>query len=432
MSIAWNPSAVSFGEQNDSGAVGRILAQTLVFAAVIFNFVLCFINTNVVGITERVVISTEIILVGAAFGLVWNCSRMLYDILYFVTAYFFAVMTFRGAFDAKIVHDVLTPIVFFFVGSYFGTLRSADKLVTFLIFWALGAALFEWVALDTYLSYFNVLQYYVARGTETNLAGDVASGIFITDPSSGGSLFVNATRFQARTLLPFLGEHRVSGIFLEPVSVGNFGAIAFAWVLLRDYRRVWVFIAKILAILTILVLADARFGFYFCIFELAIYLLAPMIRPTTLFLAPFFAMISLAIYAGPDWREAFSNDIAGRFLHTGYALTTLDTLQLFGLRTSDIFGSNYAGDVGYGYVLVQIGLLGIAAIWALFAYAPVPDTNTWRFKNFVTFYLIFLLTISASLFSIKTAALLWFLYGTLHNPNRAALDSPSGTESMDA
>ena len=282
MSIAWDPSAVSFGEQNDSGAVGRILAQTLVFAAVIFNFVLCFINTNVVGITDRVVISTEIILVGAAFGLVWNCSRMLYDILYFVTVYFFAVMTFRGAFDAKIVHDVLTPIIFFFVGSYCGTLRSADKLVTFLIFLAFGVALFEWIALDTYLSYFNVLQYYVARGTETNLAGDIASGIFITDPSSGSSLFVNATRFQARTLLPFLGEHRVSGIFLEPVSVGNFGAIAFAWVLLRDYRRVWVFITKILAILTILVLADARFGFYFCIFELAIYLLAPMIRPTTL------------------------------------------------------------------------------------------------------------------------------------------------------
>ena len=163
----------------------------------------------------------------------------------------------------------------------------------------------------------------VLRGARdgNELAGDIASGIFITDPSSGSSLFVNATRFQARTLLPFLGEHRVSGIFLEPVSVGNFGAIAFAWVLLRDYRRVWVFITKILAILTILVLADARFGFYFCIFELAIYLLAPMIRPTTLFIAPFFAMISLAIYAGPDWREAFSNDIAGRFLHTGLVLS---------------------------------------------------------------------------------------------------------------
>ena len=429
MSVAWNPSADSIGEQTDSGTVGRILAPSLVFAAVIFNFALCFINTNVVDITDRVVISTEIILVGAAFGLVWNRSRRLYDILYFVTAYFFTVMTFRAAFDAKIVHDVLIPILFFFVGSYLGTLRSADKLVTLLIFLAFGAALFEWVALDTYLSYFNVLKYYVARGTETNLAGDIASGIFITDPSSGGSLFVNATRFQERTLLPFLGEHRVSGIFLEPVSVGNFGAIAFAWVLLRDYRRVWVFIAKILAILTILVLADARFGFYFCIFELAIYLLAPMIRPTTLFLAPFFAMISLAIYAGPEWRETFANDIAGRFLHAGYALTTLDTLQLFGLRTSDVFGGNYAGDVGYGYALVQIGLIGITAIWALFAYAPVPDTNTWRFKNFVTFYLIFLLAISASLFSIKTGALLWFLYGTLHNPSRAALDSPTVTDS---
>ena len=38
------------------------------------------------------------------------------------------------------------------------------------------------------------------------------------------------------------------------------------------------------------------------------------------------------------------------------------------------------------------------------------------------FIVVFLLTVSASLFTIKTAALLWFLYGTLNNPNRAAWD----------
>jgi putative polymerase len=87
------------------------------------------------------------------------------------------------------------------------------------------------------------------------------------------------------------------------------------------------------------------------------------------------------------------------------------------LRTSNIFEAGYSGDSGYGYVLVKIGLAGLLAIWALFVYAPVVDSNAWRFKNIIAFYVVFLLTISASLFSIKTAALLWFLYGTLNNPS---------------
>ena len=83
--------------------------------------------------------------------------------------------------------------------------------------------------------------------------------------------------------------------------------------------------------------------------------------------------------------------------------------------------SGYAGDAGYGYALVKVGLVGLAAIWALFIYAPVFDGDAWRFKNFVAFYIVFLLTVSASLFSIKTAALLWFLYGSVEQPRTRRL-----------
>ena len=66
-------------------------------------------------------------------------------------------------------------------------------------------------------------------------------------------------------------------------------------------------------------------------------------------------------------------------------------------------------------------------MWAWFIYAPVRDRDVWRFKIFVAFYFIILLNISASVFTIKTAALLWFLYGTLNNPNCAAWTGPSAT-----
>jgi putative polymerase len=425
VSVLWNPSIVSTNELVETQATQRTLAAVVVFAAVLFNFVLCFVNTTLFGVGVNVVIAAEIALIGIALSLIWYRGYALYTILLLLAAYFFAVMLIRSEFDPKIARDLLIPIVFFFLGRYLGSFRSADRLVTLLIFVALGFALFEWLALNTYLHYFDVIHYYQARGTEQTLEADTASGLYIQGGDSNAGLFINGTRFGERTLLPFLGEHRVSGIFMEPVSVGNFGSVAFAWVLLRDRSRIWIFVAKMLAIATILVLADARFGFYLCIFTVIIYLAAPIIRPAILFFAPFLAILALVAYAGAHGQETLDNSIAGRFLSAGYTLAVLDPLQILGFRISDLFLSGYAGDSGYGYALVKVGLVGLGAIWALFIYAPNPDGDTWRFKNFVAFYIVFLLTVSASLFSIKTAAPLWFLYGTLNNQNRAGrIDVP--------
>jgi len=391
------------------------LASVVVFGAVVFNMVLCFVNTKLLRVNVDVVVAAEIALIGMALGLIWYRAYSFYRILLLLTAYFFTVMVFRSSFDPKILRDFLIPIVFFFLGSYLGSFRSADRLVMLLIFLALGAALFEWLALNTYLHFFDVFHYYVERGTGTNLETDTA-GLIIQGTNSTAGLFTNATRFDERTLLPFLGSHRVSGIFLEPVSVGNFGAIAFAWVLLRDRTRVWHLVAKLLAIATILVLADARFGVYLCLFTLALYLVAPIIRPTMLFFAPFLMMIVLVMLAGANWLGTYNNTMTGRLLGGVGSLASLDPWQVLGLQVGQVYG-----DSGYGYALVNVGLLGLAAIWALFVYAPTLNNDAWRYKNFIVFYIVFLLSISASLFTIKTAALLWFLYGTLNNQEERQL-----------
>jgi putative polymerase len=416
MSTAWNSSAVSAAESNHARAVGRILAPLVVFAAALANFGLCFIDTNVFRVNPTVVILSEIVLIAIALSLIWYRGTVLYVFLLVLSVYFFSVMLVRSDFDPKIIRDLLIPFVFFLLGNYLGSVRSCDRLVAFLILLALGTALFEWLALDTYLRFFDVIRYYVARGTESHLEAD--SALLIRGADTAAGLYVNGTRFEERTLLPFLGSHRVSGIFLEPVSVGNFGAIAFAWVLLRDRGRVWPLVAKSFAIATILVLADARFGFYLCIFTLVLYLAAPMIRPTMLLFGPFLVMIGLVAYAGVHGQGAPSNELAGRLMHAADSLVELDSWQVFGLSISDVFIGGYTGDSGYGYMLVKVGLVGLTAIWTLFIYAPVFDRDAWRFKVFIAFYAVSLLSISASLFTIKTAALLWFLYGTLNNPER--------------
>ncbi len=422
MSVTWNPSAVSAIESTK--ATQRTLAPLIVCAAVLFNFALCFVDTKLFSISSRVVISCEIGVIATAFGLIWYRGTAFYVILSFLGVYLFTVMLTRYDFDPKLVRDLLIPITFYFLGSYLGSVSQCDKLVAFLIFLVLGVGLFECVALDTYLHYFDVIQYYVARadGHDANLQRGMSVGLSITSSDTGAGLYINSTRFEERTFLSFLGPHRVSGIFLEPISVGNFGATAFAWVLVRRRSGVWSLVGQLLAIAIILMLADARFGLYLCIITIVIYLLTPLIRPTVLFLAPFLWMVTLALYAAINPQGMVDNTIAGRFLGTGSSLLKFDLLQVLGLQATEALGlSGYQGDSGYEYVLTNIGLLGFAAIWALFVYSPPRDMDAWRFKNFTAFYAVLLLSISASIFSIKTAALLWFLYGTLNNQERFSI-----------
>jgi putative polymerase len=403
--IAWTPATGA----PYARAVETRLALIITFAAVLYNFVLCFMNTKLYGVSPTIVVTTEIVLIATAFGLIWSQSRTLYVILVLVAAYFYAVMMIRSEFDAKVLRDILIPIAFFFLGRHLGTVQSADRLVTILLIVAFGAALFEWGAVDSFLHYFDVSRYYISRGT---VAADerLFEGFF------------NSTRFDSRTLLPFLGDHRVSGIFLEAPSVGNFGAIVFAWILLRPHAW-WAFAAKTVAILALLVLADARFGLYFAAFTLPLYLFGRFVRPTMLFVAPFVVMIALVVYANLAGHDALNNDMGGRFLYAGRLLSGVEALQVFGLQASDIlagvrFASNPVNDSPYAYVLIEVGILGAAALWALFTFMPVVDKDARRFKLFVAFYYVLGLTVAGSVFTIKTAALLWFLYGTLNNQVR--------------
>lgn len=398
--------------------IAETFAAILTLTAVLYNCLLCLVNAEIHNINPAVVILTEIVLISSALCMVWPRSSTLNMILVVLAAYFYTIMMIRSQFDPKILRDVLIPIAFVFLGCHFGTLRLADRLVTILIIVALADALFEWLAPSIYLHYFDVARYYIERGTASQEEHQYY-GFY------GG--FFNSSRFENRTLFPILGDHRVSGIFLEAPSVGNFGGIVFAWILLRP-KRLWSFLLKTIAVMTIIVLADARFGLYFCVLAVVVYPFSRYVRPTMLFIAPFAAMLALVAYANAAGQQVFDNDMVGRFLYAGKILSKIDAGQVFGLQASAIstgasFASDPINDSAYTYVLAEVGLLGAAALWALFIYSPVADRTAWRFKTVVAFYYILILTIAASAFTIKTAGLLWFLYGTLNRREVSPLEA---------
>ena len=382
----------------------------ILIAALTFNAALCFINTTAFRVSDAAVIGCELVLVSAAFGLALGREAAPYIVLGVFLSYMAAIMAMRPLFDPKSVRDFLIPVAFYLLGRRQGALALADRAAVWSGVIVVALGLFEFAELDTYVKYFDIIKYYVARGTVA--PSDV--------PTGGSALFASGMRPDARAILPFLGPHRASSVFLEPVSTGDFGAILYLWALCRSGMR-----GRWLAFscgLGAIVLADARFGLNTCIVGTAVWFAAPRL-PRALFLAlPFAILSALAIYGFTTAQIDWSNDFSGRLLWTAQLITSLGDRAVWGLSPDKPF----LDDSGYAYTLNQIGLLGFAGFWMLFILAPERRREAWRFKACVATYICLLMLISDSLYSIKTAALLWFMLGSSDAaPNLRSETAPS-------
>ncbi|MBB4955436.1 putative polymerase [Agrobacterium vitis] len=372
------------------------IASFAVVGGLLLNLFLCFVNTRIMPVSDTHVMLGEMAMLGSAFLLAIDRRVGLYVTLTVFISYMLMIFALRGAVDLKALRDVFIPIGFYFMGRSVGNVRLADRLVIASALIVLFFALYEYLALESYLDYFNVLGYYIARGT-----------VSLQDSfGQTRGLFISGIRPEPRTLLPFLGAHRVSSVFLEPVSAGNFGVIIYAWALFRPTMP-WRLSVMALA-MTGIVLADARFGFFTC---LVITMLLPVYRliPKTVWLVlPFILLAVIAAYGMASGVEGGPNDASGRLKVTAAILNQLDLQVVLGSRTTDIF----TADSGIAYTLTNFGLFGFIGLWAAFVLSPMKDAKAWVFRSMIVVYLVLLMLISNSAYSIKTAALMWFLLGT--------------------
>ncbi|SEG79054.1 UDP-phosphate alpha N-acetylglucosaminyltransferase [Bosea lathyri] len=384
------------------------LTLALLVGALTFNTALCFVNTNVMGINDTMVMGSEVLLVTTALYLGLGRSAAPYVVLAVFISYAAMLMAMRPLLDPKAVRDFLIPIAFYMLGRSCRDPRLADRaaLTCGLIVVVFG--LFEFLALDVYVKYFNIIKYYVARGT-------VAPSDVKPDT---GALFASGIRPDSRTLLPFLGPHRASSVFLEPISTGNFGAIIYIWCLNRkEMSKRWLTMATGIGAI---ILSDSRFGANVCIVATIAWFFAPRTPRFVWLAAPFFVLVGLTIYGFTSAEVNWQNNFGGRLLWTARLLTSLSPSAVWGLSPDKPFLS----DSGYAYSLNQIGLIGVIGFWSLFIFTPERTPRAWRFKASVAAYICLLMLVSDSVYSIKTAALLWFMTGTSDAaPDDAAAES---------
>jgi putative polymerase len=380
------------------------ISAAIVFIALVFNFILCFINTNAIHINNITVIASEICLISWGMAIVIKGNQAFYATTIGFISFALFLSSVKGTLDMKSIRDILIPITFIFLGRHFGTVQIGDKLVQICVWTVLLVCLCEYFLLPQYIKIIDIRSYYIARGTVESAAVD----------TTGTGLFASGIRPEGRTLLPFLGAHRVSSIFLEPVSVGNFGAVVFAWTVLRNTSRPLSMALKLIPITTIFIFADARFGLMLSLMTFLIYPLAKHVGWIQLLLAPFVVLLLLATigFLNPD--APVDNGLGGRVLAAGQILAQLDFWEAMGF----VPVARFVADSGYTYTLTKFGLLGCVGLWGLFILRPVSDEQAWRYRLFTAFYIMSLLTISDSLYSIKTAALLWYLLGCLEGQHR--------------
>lgn len=375
----------------------RFCAISSVMGGLVFNFFLCFVNTRVMGIRDSHVMLMELAIIGTALLVAADRRAGFYLVLGVFTTYMIFLFALRGQNDLKALRDIFIPIVFFAMGSRLRDIRLADRLVVWSAAIVLAFACFEYFLLDLYLEWFNVLGYYISRGT-----------VSLTE-SFGATkgLFISGLRPEPRTILPFLGQHRVSSVFLEPVSMGNFGALIFAWALFRrGWSGRWLLFPAAIAMT---VFADARFGLFTCILMA---MMSPFYRiiPRTVWLVmPLLILSVIGAYGLLSGTHGGDNSLSGRLEATAAILSQLPVGVVAGVETTDGFNA----DSGMAYTLTKFGLVGFPALWALFVFQPLRSARAWDFHSMMILYLILIMVISNSFFSIKTAALMWFLTGTV-------------------
>lgn len=384
-----------------STADQRIILGVII-AAVVYQALLCLLNTLGIRTSAAFVGASEALIIMACVPLlVRRLSKGAIIFALFAGVHLCLASIISGQLNIKALRDLIIPLCFLWLGWNLGRPEFVDRILKYIIVIVLVMGFFELLLLDTYTQFFDIFSYYISTG---NLQP-------ITEYERESKLQLNGIRPEGigRTLLPaLLGSHRVSSVFLEPVSLGNFATMIAAWGLSRDSHEWRNSVFFVVSAIVLMVLSDSRFALLLVPLMLAMRLLLRGAGYYIALLAPFVAILMLLI-VGVFITDKIGDTFLGRLAISGWALLEFDVATLFGVAPPANFG-----DMGYAYALSRFSLPMCLALWFCFWLLPMPDERGIRFRAFVALYIALILSVSGtSLFAFKTAALLWFMTGNL-------------------
>jgi putative polymerase len=382
----------------------------LVLAAVTFNLALCFISTRGnLHISNTEVAGIEIMILAAGL---YFCRHLVSGqemrISGLVVLFLIGLKFINPALDLKILHDLGITYIFYELGML-TSVGQGGRVLWIVMAIVIAVAAFEVLLPIKFGMVFDVWSYYVDKGVITADTINYANTTSFISGARGGQ--------EARSFLPsILGAQRFSSVFLEPVSMGNFSVITFAWCLSTKSGD-WRWRALLVACAgACFVLADSRFAAA-CWVLMLLFRITPLHRSRfVIFCLPLLAMLALlvngSLHEMPGVVPAIVNDdFAGRLLFSGQLLNSWGFTQWLALAPSAV----YTSDTGYAYVINNLGLPLAILLLGGFAFHKPATPEGLAMKAMITIYMATSLCIGANMFTIKTAALCWFLYGAANS-----------------
>jgi hypothetical protein len=407
-------------ERPASLGLGAIL---IVLGAVLYNTILAFLKARGLPVTLPMVIITELLVLAAAALALFRSGFHRADM---PALLLFAFFLFNAVLVSLVNEEVVIEMarnaaiigIFFMIGY-----RTSEKALarTFAI---IAGLMFVVLLLES------VWTIGYARLFEPGLYFEQTRGIARNEFDEIG-LFANALGFEDRFAILNLVAHRTSSLYLEQVSLANF-AIILTIFLVSLWTRipVWLRVSYPVLIAFILVTNNSRTALAIILAAPLVYLLAPRLpRLVTLGVMPMILLSALVVtLVSPPSRE---DNFVGRVGLTVQTLRDLDIAALLGAKAN--FAATFA-DSGYTFVIYSSSIIGFVVLWLFFSLIiAARGAPQKRAGIMVGLYLFMNLTVSGtSVFSIKTAALLWLLVGFLRREADEGSESAvSGTRSAD-
>ncbi len=383
------------------------LVSAILIASTASQGLLALIHTHIHSVSATTVGGAEFVIYLACVWVLAKHIRLEFvTITVLVLAYLVLLSIFRTEIELKGFRDVIIPLLFYWLGRQVGNMHYADRILKVLVVVVLLFGFFELFFLDGYTYLLNIFSYYMSTGT-------IALPINF---NTGSLLNLNGLRPEGigRTILPdLLGSHRISSIFLEPVSLGNFAVTVAAWGLSKgreEYKQALFFVVAAIILIS---LSDSRFGLGAVALLMVMKLVAAHRFNGALIFLPLISILSL-ILIGFYFHGPITDDTMGRLSWTGITLLEFNIAKIFGIAGID----NPYADMGYAYLLSRWGVLLCITLWGALWMIRMQDEQGQRFRAYVVLYITLILAISGtSFFALKTAGLLWFLMGSCAHRN---------------
>ncbi|EKU25050.1 polysaccharide biosynthesis protein GumE [Xanthomonas translucens pv. graminis] len=395
----------------------NLLIELVLLFAIGYNFLLAVVNAKVFRVSPAMTYVVEVAIYGACFLIgLWSLDRKRTAMVFTGIGLLALLMLVRlflvWSIDPKFFRDALIPFAFLVLGAaYTGSLPKLFLRMALVV--SLVAA-FELALPKVYGDVVNPKSYFV------NARGASASSFWNQD----SNLFVSATRPGARNFLPSSNLPRASSVFIEPVTMGNF-IIFFTAILLTFWR--WmrpVGIAASVAMIGFLIVAsDGRLAAGTCVMMVALTPLLLRMDQRLGFLIFFGVLLGAWLMVWASGIQSYEDTTLGRVFFTVYSIRNMTAESWLGLDFDTPY--NYF-DSGIAYFISSQSVVLVLAFLLAYSFAMLMRTIEGQlFKNLLIFAFALSLLVSNGYFSIKTAALWWFVCGCLWQmvPRRATADA---------